>query len=76
MFYKTCRQAGLFCGSGVVEAGCRAVIGRRLKNSGLFRTETGAKSVLDLRGALLGNRWDECWNRRHDSDRLKIRAAA
>lgn len=76
MFYKTYRQAGLFCGSGVVEAGCRAVIGQRLKNSGMFWTETGAKSILDLRCALLGNRWDECWNRLHDSDRLKIRAVA
>jgi hypothetical protein len=76
MAYKTYRQAGLFCGSGVVEAGCRALIGQRLKNSGMFWTETGAKSVLDLRCALLGNRWDECWNRLHDSDRLKIRAVA
>jgi len=46
------------------------------KNPGLFQTETGAKSVLDLRCALLGNRWDARWNRLHDSDRLKIRAAA
>lgn len=76
MAYKTYRQAGLFCGSGVVEAGCRAVIGQRLKNSGMFWTESGGKSVLDLRCALQGNRWDECWNRLHQSDRFKIRAAA
>jgi hypothetical protein len=75
MLYKTYRQAGLFCGSGVVEAGCRAVIGQRLKNSGMFWTEPGGKSVLDLRCALQGNRWDECWDRLHESDRLKIRAA-
>ena len=76
MLYKTYRQAGLFCGSGVVEAGCRAVIGQRLKNSGMFWTEPGGKSVLDLRCALQGNRWDECWDRLHESDRLKIRAVA
>jgi hypothetical protein len=76
MRYKTYRQAGLFYGSGVIEAGCRAVIGQRLKNSGMFWTETGAKSVLDLRCALQGNRWDECWDGLHDSHRLKIRAAA
>jgi hypothetical protein len=76
MFYKTYRQAGLFCGSGVVEAGCRAVVGQRLKNSGMFWTEPGGTSVLDLRCALQGNRWDECWDRLHQSDRLKIRAAA
>lgn len=76
MLYKTYRQAGLFCGSGVVEAGCRAVIGQRLKNSGMFWSESGGKSVLDLRCALQGNRWDECWNRLHESERLKIRAVA
>lgn len=76
MLYKTYRKAGLFCGSGVVEAGCRAVIGQRLKNSGMFWTESGGQSILDLRCALLGNRWDECWDRLHQSDRLKIRVAA
>jgi len=76
MLYKTYRQAGLFCGSGVVEAGCKAVIGQRLKNSGMFWTESGGKNILHLRCALLGNRWDECWNRLHDSLRLKIRPAA
>lgn len=76
MLYKTYRQSGLFCGSGVVEAGCKAVIGQRLKNSGMFWTESGAKSVLDLRCALKSNRWDECWNRLHQSERLKIRAVA
>jgi hypothetical protein len=36
MLYKTYRDQGLFYGSGVVEAGCRAVIGQRLKESGMF----------------------------------------
>jgi len=76
MFYKTYRRAGLFYGSGVVEAGCRAVVGQRLKNSGMFWTELGGKSILDLRCALQGNRWDECWDRLHQSNRLKIRAVA
>lgn len=76
MRYKSYRQAGLFYGSGVAEAGCRAVIGQRLKNSGMFWTESGARSVLDLRCALKSNRWDECWDRLHDSKRLNIRVAA
>jgi len=29
-------------------------------------TETGAASVIHLRCALKGNRWDECWNRLND----------
>ena len=35
MRYKHFRSCGLFVGSGVVEAGCKAVIGQRLKLSGM-----------------------------------------
>lgn len=76
MLYKTYREQGLFCGSGVIEAGCKAVIGQRLKESGMFWTESGATSVLALRCALKGHRWDECWDRLHDSNYLKIKIAA
>ena len=76
MLYKTYRDQGLFYGSGVVEAGCKAVIGQRLKESGMFWTQRGATNVLALRCALKSNRWDECWNRLHDSNYLKIQGAA
>jgi hypothetical protein len=76
MLYKTYREQGLFYGSGVVEAGCKAVIGQRLKQSGMFWTELGATNVLVLRCALKGHRWDECWDRLHDSGYLKNKMAA
>ena len=76
MLYQTYRAQGLFYGSGVVEGGCRSVIGQRLKESGMFWTERGAQSVLTLRVALKSHRWDECWDRLHDSHRLQIRLAA
>jgi hypothetical protein len=76
MLYKTYRQKGYFYGSGVVEAGCRTVVGQRLKQSGMLWGRPGAKNVLELRCALLGNRWDECWNRVHHSDYLQIKAVA
>lgn len=76
MLYKSYRDQGLFYGTGVVEAGCKAVIGQRLKESGMFWTETGATHVLALRCALKGNRWDECWDRLHDSNYLQIKVAA
>lgn len=76
MLYKTYRDQGFFYGSGVIEAGCKAVIGQRLKESGMFWTDTGGSQVLALRCALKGNRWDECWDRLHDSHYLKIRAVA
>jgi len=73
--YKTYRDQGLFYGSGVIEGGCKCVIGQRLKESGMFWTESGATSVLNLRLALKSNRGDECWNRLHHSDYLKIKIA-
>lgn len=36
MRYAQFRAQNLFVGSGVVEAGCKTVIGRRLKMSGMF----------------------------------------
>lgn len=76
MLYGTFRQQGLFYGSGVVEAGCRAVIGQRLKQSGMFWSQSGAESILGLRCALMSNRWDECWNQINNSAQFQIRAAA
>lgn len=35
MQYTDFRQQGLFIGSGVVEAGCKTIIGQRLKQSGM-----------------------------------------
>jgi hypothetical protein len=76
MLYKTYRDQGLFYGSGVIEGGCKSVIGQRLKESGMFWAETGATSVLTLRLALKSNRWNECWDRLNDSNYLKIKIAA
>jgi hypothetical protein len=76
MKYGTFRQQGLFYGSGVVEAGCRAVIGKRLKQSGMFWSQSGAENILALRCALLGNRWDECWDQINNSHQFRTRAAA
>ena len=76
MRHKTYRQQGLFYSSGVIEGGGKSVIGQRLKESGMFWTEAGATSVLNLRLALKSNRWDECWSRLHRSDYLKIKLAA
>ena len=49
MRYRWFRSRGLFVGSGVVEAGCKAVIGQRLKQSGMHWTVTGADSIIALR---------------------------
>ena len=70
MFYGTYRSQGWFIGSGVVEAGCRTVVGKRLKQSGMFWSEEGATCVLNFRTLLLSQRFDAFW-----TDRINTRAA-
>ena len=49
MQYGTFRAAGYFIGSGVVESGCKTVIGGRCKQAGMFWSEPGAENILALR---------------------------
>lgn len=49
MQYGTFRSKGYFIGSGVVEAGCKTVIGARCKQSGMFWGEAGAENILAFR---------------------------
>ena len=49
MRYHWFRSRGLFVGSGVVEAGCKSVIGQRLKQSGMHWTVNGADAIITLR---------------------------
>jgi hypothetical protein len=70
MRYGTYRQQGWFIGSGVVEAGCKTVIGKRLKQSGMFWSESGATCVLNFRTLLLSGRFDAFW-----TDRINTHAA-
>ena len=46
MRYPEFRNQHLFVGSGVIEAGCRTVIGQRLKQSGMFWTVRGANGLV------------------------------
>ena len=65
MRYAWYRSLGLFVGSGVVEAGCKSVIGQRLKLSGMRWTERGATGILTLRCQEASNRWVHIWQRPH-----------
>ena len=49
MRYKWFRSRGLFVGSGVVEAGCKTIVGQRLKLSGMRWTVAGADAIIALR---------------------------
>jgi hypothetical protein len=64
MRYPACQQQGLFVGSGVVEAGCKTVIGKRLKRSGMFWTVRGANAILALRCCRLSRKFEDYWENR------------
>ncbi len=64
MRYADFRKRGLFVGSGVLEAGCRTVVGQRLKQSGMHWTVRGANSIIALRCSILSNRWEDFWEHR------------
>lgn len=70
MQYGTFRAKGYFIGSGVVEAGCKTIIGGRCKQSGMFWSEAGAENILALRCIQSSRRLDEFWKHR-----LNVQAA-
>jgi hypothetical protein len=62
MAYDKFDAEGLFVGSGVVESGCKTVLGERLKQSGMFWSLRGAKGMIPLRTLEKSNRLDEFFN--------------
>jgi hypothetical protein len=65
MRYPKFRRQHLFVGSGVIEAGCKTVIGSRLKQSGMFWTVRGANAIIALRCCHLNGRFEDYWEARH-----------
>ncbi len=61
MCYAEYREKKFFVGSGVVEAGCRTVIGERLKQSGMHWSVRGANAIIALRCCLLSARFEDFW---------------
>jgi hypothetical protein len=62
MRYKWFRSRGLFVGSGAVEAGCKSVIGQRLKLSGMHWTVGGADAIATLRCQQASRPEDQIWS--------------
>jgi hypothetical protein len=61
MRYPEFREKGLFVGSGVIEAGCKSVVGSRLKRSGMFWTVRGANAIIALRCCRINGRFEDYW---------------
>ena len=66
MRYAYFRDHGMFVGSGTVEAGCKAIIGQRLKLSGMRWNIPGATAILTLRCQQASGRWDQIWTQPHN----------
>jgi hypothetical protein len=64
MRYAEFRAQGLFVGSGVVEAGCKTLIGQRLKQSGMEWSVRGANAIISLRCILTSGRFEDYWESR------------
>ena len=64
MRYPEFRKQKLFVGSGVIEAGCKTVMGSRLKRSGMFWTVQGANAVIALRCCRHSRKFDDYWEQR------------
>jgi hypothetical protein len=62
MRYHWFRSRGLFTGSGVVESGCKSVIGQRLKLSGMRWTAAGAGAITTLRCQQASRPEDQIWH--------------
>jgi len=64
MRYPEFRAQHLFVGSGVIEAGCKTIIGSRCKQSGMFWTVRGANAILALRCCYFNDRFEDYWDAR------------
>lgn len=61
MAYARYRAAGWDIGSGMIESGCKTVIGQRQKGAGMRWSERGAQTVANVRLLLVNTEWDEYW---------------
>ena len=61
MQYADFRARGLCVSSGIVESGCKSVLGTRLKRSGMHWTTAGANQVAALRCCILSGLYEDFW---------------
>jgi hypothetical protein len=64
MRYPKFRRQHLFVGTGVIEAGCKTLIGSRCKESGMFWTVRGANAILALRCCHFNGEFENYWEAR------------
>jgi len=63
MRYKWFRSRGLLAGSGVAEAGCKAILTTALRLSGMRRTVPDADAIITLRCHEATSKREQIWQR-------------
>lgn len=76
MMYATFKKNGYFIGSGVIEAGCKTVVGKRAKQSGMFWRVYGAQNILNIRCSVISDTYDHYWKARRQTQIQALDAAA
>ena len=66
MRYPEFEKQGLCTSTGVVESGCKVVVGTRLKRAGMHWTVKGANTIIALRCSKLSGRFEDFWQRRSE----------
>jgi len=66
MRYPEFHKQGFCTSTGVVESGCKLVIGTRLKRSGMHWSAKGANAIIALRCCKLSGRFEDFWQRRSE----------
>jgi Uncharacterised protein family (UPF0236) len=66
MRYRKFHERGFCTSTGVVEAGCKVVVGTRLKRAGMHWTVKGANAIIALRCSKLSGRFEDFWERRSE----------
>jgi hypothetical protein len=66
MRYPEFHKQGFCTSTGVLEAGCKIVIGTRLKRTGMHWSVKGANAIIALRCCKLSGRFEDFWERRSE----------
>jgi len=64
MRYPQFHAQGLCTSTGVVESGCKLIVGTRLKRAGMHWTLHGANTIIALRCCIKSGRFEDFWERR------------
>ena len=65
MNYGAFAANGIYVGSGVIEAGCKVIVGNRMKNAGMHWSKDHAEKMISLRCAIQNNEFFDSYLQDH-----------